>query len=46
MKLPAPRGPLGASLTDLLVHPPRRTGTVDDAVARRAGAPPPGPPTR
>ena len=35
MKLPAPRGPLGASLTDLLVHPPRDTDDVDDAVLTR-----------
>ena len=35
MKLPAPRGPLGASLTDLLVHPPRDTDAVDDEVLTR-----------
>ena len=35
MKLPAPRGPLGASLTDLLVHPPRDTDVVDDEVLTR-----------
>ncbi|GEK21109.1 iron-containing redox enzyme family protein [Cellulomonas xylanilytica] len=40
MKLPAPRGPLGASLTDLLVHPPRDTDVVADEVLTRwrAGA--------
>jgi hypothetical protein len=32
MKLPAPRGPLGVFLTDLLVHPPQGTEVVDDAV--------------
>ncbi|MET0789792.1 MAG: iron-containing redox enzyme family protein [Cellulomonas sp.] len=39
MKLPAPRGPLGTALTDLLVHPPH-ADVVDEAlVARwRAGA--------
>ena len=35
MKLPAPRGPLGASLTDLLVHPPRDTDAVDEDVLTR-----------
>ncbi|MBO3102915.1 iron-containing redox enzyme family protein [Cellulomonas fengjieae] len=35
MKLPAPRGPLGASLTDLLVHPPTEVGVVDDDVLAR-----------
>ena len=35
MKLPTPRGPLGASLTDLLVHPPQGAGVVDDVVLTR-----------
>lgn len=35
MKLPAPRGPLGASLTDLLVHPPRTDDVADGALVRR-----------
>lgn len=35
MKLPSPRGPLGASLTDLVVHPPQGTGAVDDEVLTR-----------
>ena len=35
MKLPTPRGPLGASLTDLLVHPPRDADVVDDEVLTR-----------
>lgn len=35
MKLPAPRGPMGASLTDLLVHPPRGTDVVDDGTLTR-----------
>ena len=35
MKLPAPRGPLGASLTDLLVHPPRTDGVADGALVQR-----------
>ena len=40
MKLPAPRGPLGASLTDLLVHPRRGEVVADEALLARwrAGA--------
>jgi hypothetical protein len=35
MKLPAPRGPLGSSLTDLLVHPPQRGHVVEDDMIGR-----------
>jgi len=35
MKLPTPRGPLGVSLTDLLVHPPQGTDLADDVVLTR-----------
>jgi hypothetical protein len=35
MKLPAPRGPLGAALTDILVHSPGGAQVVDDEVLAR-----------
>jgi hypothetical protein len=35
MKLPAPRGPLGSSLTDLLVHPPHADEHADEALVTR-----------
>ncbi|WP_456788928.1 iron-containing redox enzyme family protein [Cellulomonas sp. P5_C5] len=35
MKLPTARGPLGASLTDLLIHPPQGTDALDDRVLAR-----------
>jgi len=39
MKLPAPRGPLGTALTDLLVHPPHEASADEALLARwRAGA--------
>lgn len=34
MKLPSPRGPLGESLTDLLVHPPQGAAVDDEALTR------------
>jgi hypothetical protein len=35
MKLPAPRGPLGSSLTDLLVHPPHADAVADASLVDR-----------
>ncbi|WP_315096722.1 iron-containing redox enzyme family protein [uncultured Cellulomonas sp.] len=35
MKLPAPRGPLGTALTDLLVHPPHGAHDLGDDVLAR-----------
>ncbi|WP_456824447.1 iron-containing redox enzyme family protein [Cellulomonas sp. P5_E12] len=35
MKLPVPRGPLGSSLTDLLVHPPHADAVADASLVDR-----------